>query len=318
MSGRRIWVAGHKGMVGSAITRCLEHRGDKVIKADRSVVDLRNQIAVEVWLKQNRPDAIVFAAAKVGGIYANDTFPADFIYDNLAIATNVIHSAHAAGVDRLVFLGSSCIYPKFAPQPIREEALLTGPLEPTNEWYAIAKIAGIKLCQAYRKQYGRRYISVMPCNLYGPNDNFDLKTSHVLPALIRKFHESRIEERSETVVWGTGTPLREFLHVDDLARAVVFCLDNYDEYDHINCGAGYEVSIRELAGTVARAVGFQGDILFDTSKPDGTPRKLMDSSRVGALGWRPEISLEEGIASTYRWFLDNAAGAKSPSIANVA
>jgi GDP-L-fucose synthase len=301
-------------MVGSAITRYLQARGDEVLKADRTVVDLRNQIAVEVWLKQNRPDAIVFAAAKVGGIYANDTYPADFIYDNLAIETNVIHSAHAADVDRLVFLGSSCIYPKFAPQPICEDALLTGPLEPTNEWYAIAKIAGIKLCQAYRKQYGRRYISVMPCNLYGPNDNFDLQTSHVLPALIRKFHEAELAGRPEVVVWGTGSPLREFLHVDDLARGVVFCLDHYDGYEHINCGAGYEISIRELAETVQAVVGFSGRLVFDTTKPDGTPRKLMDSSRIRALGWEPKISLAEGIAGTYEWFLATRAESRPPAL----
>ncbi|WP_400770364.1 GDP-L-fucose synthase family protein [Methylosinus sporium] len=318
MSTRRIWVAGHRGMVGSAVTRYLEARGDKVLKADRSVVDLRNQIAVEVWLKQNRPDAIIFAAAKVGGIYANDTYPADFIYDNLAIETNIIHSAHAADVDRLVFLGSSCIYPKFAPQPIREDSLLTGPLEPTNEWYAIAKIAGIKLCQAYRKQYGRRYISVMPCNLYGPNDNFDLQTSHVLPALIRKFHEAKESRKPEVVVWGTGTPLREFLHVDDLARGVVFCLDNYDGYEHINCGAGSEITIRELAETVQRAVGFSGELVFDTSKPDGTPRKLMDSGRIRALGWEPEISLDDGIAGSYRWFLENKSVSPALELATVA
>ncbi|TLG77585.1 GDP-L-fucose synthase [Methylocystis sp. B8] len=305
MTCRRIWVAGHNGMVGSALVRYLEARGDQVIKADRAVVDLRHQMAVEVWLKQSRPDAIIFAAAKVGGIYANDTYPADFIYDNLAIEVNVIHSAHAAGVDRLVFLGSSCIYPKFAPQPIKEEALLTGPLESTNEWYAIAKIAGIKLCQAYRKQYGRRYISVMPCNLYGPNDNFDLKTSHVMPALIRKFHEGKQAGLSEVVVWGTGTPLREFLHVDDLARGVVFCLDNYDDYEHINCGAGSEISIRGLAELVKRAVGYEGRIVFDASKPDGTPRKLMDSSRIMTLGWLPQIGLEEGVVDAYRWFLKN-------------
>ena len=305
MSKRRIWVAGHTGMVGSAITRCLEARGDEVLKVGRAVVDLRNQAAVEIWLKQNRPDAIIFAAAKVGGIVANDSLPADFIYDNLAIETNVIHSAHAADVDRVVFLGSSCIYPKFAPQPIKEESLLTGPLEPTNEWYAIAKIAGLKLCQAYRKQYGRRYISVMPCNLYGPNDNFDLTTSHVLPALMRKFHEARMDGRNEAVVWGSGAPLREFLHVDDLARGVVFCLEAYDEYEHINCGAGSEISIGELARLVGRAVGFAGEISFDATKPDGTPRKLMDSSRMRALGWRPEISLEDGVAATYRWFLEN-------------
>jgi GDP-L-fucose synthase len=305
MNARRIWVAGHKGMVGSAITRYLTQRGDKVLKADRAVVDLRNQVAVETWLKQNRPHSIVFAAAKVGGIYANNTFPADFIYDNLAIETNVIHSAHMAGVDRFVFLGSSCIYPKLAPQPIREEALLTGPLEPTNEWYAIAKIAGIKLCQAYRKQYGRRYISVMPCNLYGPGDNFDPMTSHVLPGLIRKFHEAKVDGRSEVIVWGTGTPLREFLHVDDLARAVVLCLDKYDEYEHVNCGPACDISISNLAEIVARVVRYSGKIVFDTTKPDGTPRKLMDSRRISALGWKPEISLEDGIARTYRWYVEN-------------
>ena len=291
-------------MVGSAITRCLTKRGDEVLKADRETLDLRSQKGVEIWLQHNRPEAIIFAAAKVGGIYANDTFPADFIYDNLAIEANVIHSAHLAGVDRLVFLGSSCIYPKFAPQPIKEDALLTGPLEPTNEWYAIAKIAGIKLCQAYRKQYGRHYVSVMPCNLYGPGDNFDPLTSHVLPALIRRFDEAKRTELAEVVVWGTGKPLREFLHVDDLARAVVFCLDHYDEYEHINCGAGSEISIRELAELVARVVGYAGKIVFDSTKPDGTPRKLMDSSRMAALGWRPEIPLADGIADTYRWYLE--------------
>lgn len=307
VSGRRIWVAGHKGMVGSAITRQLVARGDEVLKVDRSVVDLRNQTAVELWLKQNRPDAIVFAAAKVGGILANDSFPADFIYDNLVIEANIIHSAHMADVDRLVFLGSSCIYPKFAPQPLKEEYLLTGPLEPTNEWYAVAKIAGIKLCQAYRKQYGRSYVSVMPCNLYGPNDNFDLKSSHVLPALIRKFHEAKLSQQPEVVVWGTGTPMREFLHVDDLARGVVFCLDNYNEYDPINCGAGADISIRELAETVKAVTGFSGKLVFDVTKPDGTPRKLMDSGRILALGWAPGISLEQGVADTYGWFLEHVA-----------
>jgi GDP-L-fucose synthase len=297
-------------MVGSAVARQLAAAGDTVITVDRSVVDLRNQISVETWLNQNRPDAIIFAAAKVGGILANDSLPADFIYDNLAIETNVIHSAHAANVNKLVFLGSSCIYPKFAEQPIREDALLTGPLEPTNEWYAIAKIAGIKLCQAYRKQYGRRYISVMPCNLYGPNDNFDLKSSHVLPALIRKFHEAKLEGAAEVVVWGTGEPLREFLHVDDLARGVVFCLDHYDAYEHINCGSGSEISIRDLALTVGEAVGYTGKLVFDTSKPDGTPRKLMDSSKMFALGWEPEISLAEGIRSSYEWFLSHRAKPK--------
>jgi GDP-L-fucose synthase len=298
----RIWVAGYTGMVGSAITRCLTSRRDQVLKVDRSALDLRDQAAVKFWLMKNRPDAIVFAAAKVGGIHANDTFPADFIYDNLAIETNVIHAAHVAGINRLVFLGSSCIYPKFAPQPIREESLLDGPLEPTNEWYAIAKIAGIKLCQAYRKQHGRSYISVMPCNLYGPGDNFDLMTSHVVPALIRKFDEAKTSAASEVTVWGTGSPLREFLHVDDLAKAVVFCLDHYDEYQHINCGAGSEISIRELAELIGRVVGYSGVIKFDSSKPDGTPRKVMDSSRIAALGWIPEISLEAGLARTYDWY----------------
>lgn len=302
---RRIWVAGHKGMVGSALVRQLEKSGDQVLSVDRSSVDLRNQDAVHAWLLANKPDIIIFAAAKVGGIYANDTYPADFIYDNLAIELNVIHGAHVAGVDRLVFLGSSCIYPKLAPQPIREDSLLTGPLEPTNEWYAVAKIAGIKLCQAYRKQYGRHYISVMPCNLYGPNDNFNLETSHVLPALIRKFHEAKVSGGKEVVVWGTGSPLREFLHVDDLARGVIHCMNVYDEYEHINCGAGSEVTIKELAGIVKEAVGFDGKLVFDTTKPDGTPRKLMDSSRLHALGWKPTISLSDGIASAYQWYLDS-------------
>ena len=303
----RIWVAGHRGMVGSAITRRLQSEGRNVISVDRSVLDLRQQDEVEFWLRANQPTAIIFAAAKVGGIIANSNYPADFIYDNLAIQTNVIHGAHKAGVDRLVFLGSSCIYPKFAEQPIKESALLTGPLEPTNEWYAIAKISGIMTCQAYRKQHGRNYVSVMPCNLYGPNDNFNLETSHVMPALMRKFHEAKVSGAKEVMVWGTGTPLREFLHVDDLAKGVVWCLDHYNDYEHINCGAGFDVTIRELAETVGRAVGFAGDLVFDTTKPDGTPRKIMDSSRMRALGWKPEISFEEGIASTYRWYLENVA-----------
>ncbi|NUJ82036.1 GDP-L-fucose synthase [Methylocystis sp. FS] len=303
----RIWVAGHRGMVGSAITRLLEAQGRNVLKVDRSILDLRRQPEVEFWLRANQPTAIIFAAAKVGGILANSSYPADFIYDNLTIQTNVIHGAHKAGVDRLVFLGSSCIYPKFAPQPIVESSLMTGPLEPTNEWYAIAKIAGIMTCQAYRRQHGRRYISVMPCNLYGPNDNFNLQTSHVLPALIRKFHEAKLSGSREVVVWGTGTPLREFLHVDDLAKGVVFCLDHYDEYEHINCGAGFDVTIREIAETIARVVGFDGQLVFDTTKPDGTPRKIMDSTRIRALGWKPEISLEDGLASSYRWFIEHVA-----------
>jgi GDP-L-fucose synthase len=309
MSGRRIWVAGYTGMVGSAIARCLAGAGEDVLTVSRTDLDLRDQPATLAWLQQNRPDAIVLAAAKVGGIYANDAYPADFIYENLAIEMSVIHAAHLAGVDRVVFLGSSCIYPKFAPQPIKEDALLSGALEPTNEWYAVAKIAGIKLCQAYRKQYGRRFISVMPCNLYGPGDNFDPLTSHAMAALIRRFHEAKVAERPEVVVWGTGRPLREFLHVDDLARAVVFLLDRYDGYDHINCGAGSDVSIAALADIIARVVGYRGQIVFDPTKPDGTPRKLMDSSRIAALGWLPQIALQDGIAATYRWYLEHKAGA---------
>ena len=301
-------------MVGSAITRLLRHRGETVLTAERSV-DLRNQQAVETWLKENRPGAIVFAAAKVGGIMANDTFPAEFIYDNLAIQTNVIHAAHLTGVQRLLFLGSSCIYPKFAEQPIREDSLLTGPLEPTNEWYAIAKIAGIKMCQAYRKQYGRQYISLMPCNLYGSGDNFNLASSHVLPALMRKIHEAKEQGNPEIVVWGTGTPLREFLHVDDLAAAALFCLEHYDEAEHINCGAGEDLSIRALAETIKRVVGYDGRLIFDTSKPDGTPRKLMDSTKLRNLGWAPSITLEDGIARTYEWFLTTVhANAAAPAL----
>ena len=294
-------------MVGSAIMRRLERQGRNVITVDRSILDLRKQDEVEFWLRANQPTSIIFAAAKVGGIVANSSYPADFIYDNLTIQTNVIHGAHKAGVDRLVFLGSSCIYPKFAEQPIKESALLTGPLEPTNEWYAIAKISGIMTCQAYRKQHGRRYISVMPCNLYGPNDNFNLETSHVMPALMRKFHEAKVSGAKEVVVWGSGSPLREFLHVDDLARGVVWSLDNYDDYEHINCGAGFDVTIRALAETVGRVVGFNGELVFDTTKPDGTPRKIMDSSRMRGLGWAPQISFEDGIRSTYAWYLENVA-----------
>ena len=299
---RRIWVAGHRGMVGSAIMRRLKGEDAEILTVDRRDVDLREQDAVRQWVARAKPDVIILAAAKVGGILANDSYPADFLFDNLVIETNVIQAAHLANVEQLVFLGSSCIYPKFAPQPIKEDALLTGPLEPTNEWYAVAKIAGIKLCQAYRRQYGRRYISIMPCNLYGLNDNFDLSTSHVLPALIRKFHAAKAAGKTEVDVWGTGTPMREFLYVDDLADAVVFLMDRYDGSEPINCGAGSDVSIRQLAETVGRVTGFEGKLVFDTSKPDGTPRKLMDSSRLAALGWRPKTGLEEGIRDVYRWF----------------
>jgi GDP-L-fucose synthase len=308
---RRVWVAGHRGMVGSAITRHLQGCGETLLTVSRGELDLRDQGAVISWLQCNRPDVIILSAAKVGGILANDTFPADFIYDNLALATSVIHGAHLAGVDRLVFLGSSCVYPRLAPQPIKEEYLLTGELEPTNEWYAIAKIAGIKLCQAYRKQHGRHYISVMPCNLYGPGDNFDLTSSHVLSALMRKFHEAKLASHGTVTVWGSGAPLREFLHVDDLAAGVVHCMDAYDEAQPINCGAGGEISIADLAELMRRVIGFEGQIVFDASKPDGTPRKLTDSSRIAALGWKPSISLEQGIRSTYRWFLEHQSVPRS-------
>jgi GDP-L-fucose synthase len=304
---RKIWVAGHRGMVGAAVLRRLAREEADVLTVERGVLDLRVQSAVEAFVATERPDAIVLAAAKVGGILANESYPADFLYDNLVIEANVVHAAHEANVDRLVFLASSCIYPKFAPQPIPEEALLGGPLEPTNEFYAIAKIAGIALCRAYRKQFGRRYIAVVPCNLYGRNDRFDPATSHVLPALLRKVHEAKIKGAQEAIVWGTGTPRREFLHVDDLADAVLFLLDRYDGAEPINCGAGTDVTIAELAQAIARVVGFSGRLVFDPTKPDGVPQKLMDSRRLAALGWRPKTSLEEGIADLYQWFLEEKA-----------
>ncbi len=303
LSGKRIWVAGHRGMVGGAVVRRLASENCEVITAGRDVVDLVDQAAVRAWLAEAKPDVIVMAAAKVGGIKANSDFPVDFLYENLMIEANIAQAAHENDVERFLFLGSSCIYPKFAPQPIPEDSLLTGPLEPTNEWYAIAKIAGIKLCQAYRTQYGRDWISAMPTNLYGPGDNYDLETSHVLPALLRKFHEAKKSGASEVVVWGSGTPLREFLHCDDLADALVFLLKEYSGYDHVNVGSGVEVSIRELAETIARVVGYEADLVFDSTKPDGTPRKLMDSSRLHDMGWNNARSLEDGIADAYRGFL---------------
>ncbi len=303
LSGKRVFVAGHRGLVGSAIVRRLARESCTVLTAGRAELDLRRQESVERWLDAERPDAVFFAAAKVGGILANSTYPAQFLYDNLAIETNLIHASYLAGVKKLVFLGSSCIYPKLAPQPIKEEALLTGPLEPTNEWYAIAKIAGLKLCEAYRRQYGCDFVSAMPTNLYGPGDNFDLAASHVLPALIRKMHDAKMAKAAEVVLWGTGAPLREFLHVDDCADALVHIMKHYSENQHINMGSGEELPILELAQLAARAVGFEGKIVHDLSKPDGTPRKLMDSNRLRALGWQPRIGLEEGIRETYRWFL---------------
>ncbi|MWV26959.1 NAD-dependent epimerase/dehydratase family protein [Erythrobacter sp. GH3-10] len=305
MVGRKVYVAGHRGMVGSALVRRLEGEGCHVLTAPRET-DLREQALVRQWFKENAPDVVILAAAKVGGIWANDNAPAEFLYDNLAIEMNVIDAARENAAEKLLFLGSSCIYPRDAPQPMAEDALLTGPLESTNEWYAIAKIAGIKLCQAYRRQYGCDFISAMPTNLYGPGDNFDLATSHVLPALIRKAHEARIGQGDFTV-WGTGSPLREFLHVDDFADACVHLLKTYSGEVPVNVGSGQEVSIRELAKLVADIVGSAGELVFDGTKPDGTPRKLLDSSYLAGLGWTPKITLAQGIASTYEAFLANGA-----------
>ncbi|MBY6047132.1 GDP-L-fucose synthase family protein [Vannielia litorea] len=299
LEGKRIWVAGHRGMVGGAVVRRLAREGCEVIRAGRDVVDLIDQRAVQDWMAEVRPDVIVLAAAKVGGIAANAARPAEFLYENLMIEANVMQAAHLCGVERLLFLGSSCIYPKMAEQPISEESLLTGPLEPTNEAYAIAKIAGVKLVQAYRAQHGRRWISAMPTNLYGPGDSYDLETSHVLPALLRKFHEAKLRGAGEVVIWGTGSPLREFLHCDDLADALVFLLKAYDGDAPVNVGSGVEVSIRELAEVIADVVGYEAELVFDASKPDGTPRKLMDSSKLHAMGWNDARSLREGIAETY-------------------
>ena len=309
LAGKRIFVAGHRGMVGGAVVRRLASEGCELVFAGRGELDLERQDQVEAFLQAKRPDTIVMAAARVGGILANMTYPADFLYRNLIIAANVTAAAHAAGVNRMLFLGSSCIYPKFAQQPIREDSLLTGPLEPTNEWYAVAKIAGIKLAEAYRRQHGRDYISAMPTNLYGPGDNFDLQSSHVLPALIRKVHEARLRGDPSVTIWGTGTPLREFLHADDCADALVFLLKNYSEDEHINVGSGSDVSIADLAGIVCDVVGYRGRIENDLSKPDGTPRKLMSADKLRSMGWAPKITLEAGIAATYQWFLENAAGA---------
>ena len=300
----RVFVAGHTGLVGSAICRRLAADGVDPLVASRSELDLINQAAVDAWFGENDVEQVYLAAAKVGGIHANDTYPAEFLRDNLAIQTNLIHAAWKNGVKKLLFLGSSCIYPKHTPQPMPEDSLLTGPLETTNEWYAVAKIAGIKMCQAYRKQYGFDAISLMPTNLYGPGDNFDLENSHVLPALIRKFHEAKEAKAPTVTVWGTGSPRREFLHVDDLANACVFLMENYSSPEIVNVGWGKDISIAELAAMIRTVVGFEGDLEFDASKPDGTIRKLLDTSRLKNLGWQPTVSLEKGIADTYKWYCE--------------
>jgi len=302
LAGKRVWVAGHRGMVGGAIVRRLASEDCEVLTVGRQDLDLTDQRAVLGWMERERPDAVFLAAARVGGILANSTYPVDFLRDNLLIETAIFGGAHAAGVGKLLFLGSSCIYPKFAEQPIREESLLTGPLEPTNEWYAIAKIAGIKLAQAYRQQYGHDYISAMPTNLYGPGDNFDPAASHVLPALIRKVHEAKATGAPVTV-WGTGSPLREFMHVDDCADACVFLMRHYSDAPHVNIGAGSEISIRDLTALVMEVLDYDDTIVTDPTKPDGTPRKLMDNSRLTAMGWQPRIGLREGIADAYAAFL---------------
>jgi GDP-L-fucose synthase len=304
LRGRRIYVAGHRGMVGSACVRRLAAEGCELITASRERLDLRRQADVETFMTETRPDAVVVAAARVGGIMANNTMPADFLYDNLMIEANVVHAAHRAGVERLLFLGSSCIYPREAEQPIPETALLTGPLEPTNQWYAIAKIAGIKLCQAYRRQHARDYISAMPCNLYGPGDYFHPEHSHVIPALLNRFHKAVQTDEAVVTCWGTGRPRREFMHVDDLADVCAFLLRRYSGEEHVNVGTGTDITVAELAAEIARVTGFRGSIEWDTSKPDGTMLKRMDVSRLADMGWRARISFHDGLEQTFRWFLE--------------
>ena len=313
LRGKRVWVAGHRGMVGAALVRRLARSGCETLTAGREEVDLVRQEAVERWMERARPHAVILAAARVGGIVANDTRPADFIYDNLMIEANVVHAAWKAGVEKLLFLGSTCIYPRLAPQPLDEDALLTGPLEPTNEWYAIAKIAGIKLCQAYRKQHGARFIAAMPTNLYGPHDNYDLETSHVVGALMVKIHRAKLAGAPSVEIWGTGTPRREFLHVDDCADACVFLLEGYDDAGIVNIGVGDDVTIAELAETLARVIGWAGRFDYDRARPDGTPRKLVATGRINAMGWRARIGLEDGLRSAYAWFLANAPEARPPA-----
>jgi GDP-L-fucose synthase len=307
LKGKRVWVAGHQGMVGTALVRRLAQIDCTLLTVSREELDLTRQAEVEAWMASAQPQAIFLVAAKVGGIVANDRWPAQFLYDNLAIAANVIHAAEAVDVEKLLFLGSSCIYPKLAPQPIKERALLTGPLEPTNEWYAIAKIAGLKLCQAYRREYACDFIAAMPTNLYGPGDNFDLATSHVIPALMRRAHEAKLSGDKKLVVWGSGAPRREFLHVDDASEALVRLMTHYSGEEPVNVGVGRDLTVLELATRVAAVVGFTGEIVTDPSKPDGTPRKLLDISTLTNLGWRPKIGLEDGLASSYDWFLSRFA-----------
>lgn len=302
----KIYVAGHRGLVGSAIVRNLEAKGySNIVKKTHSELDLTNQESVRRFFEEEKPEYVFLAAAKVGGINANNTYPADFIYENLQIQNNVIKAAHDFKVTKLLFLGSTCIYPKMAPQPIKEEYLLTGSLEETNEAYAVAKIAGLEMCKFFKRQYGDNFISCMPTNLYGPNDNFDLKNSHVLPALIRKFHEAKVTSSDKVEIWGTGTPLREFLYVDDMADACVFLMENYDGEQHVNIGTGEEVSIRELAETIKEVVGFNGELVFNTAMPDGTPRKLTTVEKLHGLGWKHKVSLNEGVKMAYQWFVEN-------------
>ncbi|MCW9035113.1 MAG: GDP-L-fucose synthase [Rhodospirillales bacterium] len=303
--GKKIWVTGHNGLVGSALVRCLQDEDCEVVFAERNDLDLQRQNDVEQWMDDVKPDVVVVAAAIVGGIHANDTQPVEFIYNNLMIESNVINSAYKVGVEKLLFLGSSCVYPKMAPQPIKEQSLLTGSPEPTNEWYSVAKIAGIKLCQAYRKQYGRDFISAIPTNLYGPKDNFDLSSSHVGAALMVKAHKAKLAGQSELEIWGSGTPLRELMYVDDVANGLVFLLQNYSEEMPINIGCGEEISIKNLAKVISGVVGYEGAFVFDAAKPDGAPRKALDSSRIHDMGWRASTSIEAGMKKTYEWYLQN-------------
>jgi len=311
LSGKKVWVSGHRGMVGSALVRRLSNENCTILTASRAELDLRNSTAVNSWVAANKPEIVLIASAKVGGILANDSLPADFIYDNTMIAANIIHASHENGVEKLLNLGSSCIYPRLAPQPMKESALLTGLLEPTNEWYAIAKITAIKMCQAYRRQYGSNFISAMPTNLYGPGDNYDLMSSHVMPALIRKMYTAKLQKSPVVEVWGSGSPLREFMYVDDLADACIFLTQNYSGDEHVNIGSGHEISIKDLALLIAELVGYAGDIQFDASKPDGTPRKLLDTTKLSDMGWVSKRTLREGIASAIEAF-EREWGARIP------